>query len=104
MKMKKTLLLISILTTLLFTTIPAIAAEKGQMGQMMGDGMMSQDMMQRHQMMQDMMGIIKDVMGIIKDMSHMPSSDQKKKLSDMMDKMDNMMKMHDDMMKKGMMQ
>src|SRR3989304_946385 len=97
MKMKKTLFLVSILTALLFTIVPAIAAEKGQMGQMMGDKMMSQDMMQKHQMM-------KDVMGIIKDMSHMPSSDQKKRLNEMMDKMDNMMKMHDDMMKKGMMQ
>ncbi len=63
-------------------------------------------MQERHQMMNDMMSMMKTTMGILRDLNHTPSAEQKKQLSEMMAKMDQMMSRHDEMhaMMKGMMQ
>ncbi len=63
-----------------------------------GGGM---EMMQaRHQMMNDMMGMLKETMSILKGLNHKPSAGEKEKLGDMIASMDKMIAHHDEMHEK----
>lgn len=67
--------------------------------QMKGGGMPMGDITERHQMMQDVMGMMKETMMILKDLNHTPTAEQKGKLDEMIKRMDGFMKKHEEMMK-----
>lgn len=81
---------------------PQVPGEKmtppGQ-GRMMTDSKM---MMERHQTMQDILGMLKETMAVVRDMSHKPTAAQKKQLDENIKKLDGIMKQQDEMMKNMM--
>lgn|GEM_PF-6363831 len=76
-------------------------ADKGHMG-MGGDRPSGyHEMMQkRHQMMTDMMQMLKTTMGILKGLNHRPTADEQEALGKMMKKLDKMTAWHDEMFRK----
>lgn len=75
-------------------TIPSASAKMGGK-----KGVMMNNMTEHHQMMQDMMGMMKETMAVLKDLNHSPTAEQKTRLDEMINKMDGFMKKHEEMMK-----
>jgi len=109
MKNVRTAFLTGALMVLLLAVTPAFGQmmgekEGGQMGgpmggQMGGMGMMAGDPMakEHHQMLRDLLGMMKETIGVLKNMTHAPTAADKRKLTEMMDRVDNMTKRLDEM-------
>src|SRR3990172_10744 len=110
MKTVRTAFLTGALMALLLAVTPAFGQMMGEkegeqmggMGMMGGQtmkGMMTKEQMakEHHQMLRDMLGMMKEISGILKNMTHAPTAEDKRKLTEMMDRVDNMTKRLDEM-------